>query len=187
MKQISMKQILSIVSFVLILITNHLCLYSAEETFNAIYFGTGAGYNIQAEHSEFSLMIGYDKYFEGTPLFTLGFLTEIIFTEHTELLVGIPIGFYPIEQIKLWLAPCYAFNINYKDHSVDNYEHKSELPFDPEFVEHIKFENQFMLKFGAGYLYNFNNINLGILSFIEGTLIAKELVIGFGIKLNFYF
>jgi len=170
----------------LIFIIHSVNLFSADEHHNDVYFGANAGYNIQAKHSEFSLIVGYDRYFDGTPLFTIGFLSELIFAEHTELLFGIPIGFYPIEQIKLWIAPCYAFNISSKEHSEAHTE-QLHSPYEKVDEEHIKFENNFMLKFGAGYSYHFHNTNIGILPFIEGTLISKEFIIGFGIKFNLYF
>ena len=158
-------------------------LYSAAEVPNALYLGTSIGYNITEKHGEFSLLAGYDRHFEGTPEFTLGFLLEGIFKENFNLMLGIPIGFYPLEQIKLWIAPCYSFNMS----KTEETEKEQQDYGSAELIEHIKPANQFMLKFGAGYNYHFENTNFTLIPFIDGTLIGKDFIIGAGVKFSFHF
>ena len=156
-------------------------LYSESETPNSIFLGLSAGRNFELKHNEFSIMAGYNRHFEGTPEFTLGFLIEGIFAEHFELLLGAPIGFYPIEQLKLWIAPCYAFAIG----SEEKEEHS--IPPHSTEVEHIEFHNRFMLKFGAGYNHHIHHTNYSLLPFIEGTLVSKEFILSLGVKFSLYF
>jgi hypothetical protein len=165
---------LLILIFIPTFITN-LSLYSQAENTNSVYLGLSAGHNIIEEHSEFSIMGGYDRHFEGTPEFTLGILAEGVFGQHTEFMLGIPIGFYPIEELKLWLAPCYTLNGNEKKY------------YEDEEVEYMKTESRFMLKLGIGYNYHFHETNAAMLPFIEGTLVGQEFVLSVGIKFNFYF
>ena len=176
MKHLKLLSVIFVLSF---FITSSL--HSDTEVFNSAYFGLATGYNFEEKHTDFSLMIGYDRHFEGTPEFTLGIVTELIFGKHSELMVGIPIGFYPVEEVKLWVAPCYAFVINS--------EEKEELTYDPHSDEvlHIVPEDRFMLKFGAGYNYHFHNTNIAVLPFIDGTLVGKDFILGIGVKFNLYF
>ncbi|MCL2039185.1 MAG: hypothetical protein FWG85_02005 [Bacteroidetes bacterium] len=165
----------------LILLTASFNLHSASDKLNSAYGGLSAGYNLMEKHSEFNLMIGYDRHFEGTPEFTFGLLVEGIFAERFELLLGIPIGFYPVEEIKLWIAPCFAFPLK-----KETEEHTPPELSEVE-VEHIKFDSNFMLKFGVGYNYHFHQTNFSMLPFLEGTLVGKDLLLGIGVKFNFYF
>lgn len=166
---------------VVLILTTTFNFISASETPNSVYGGLGAGYNLMEKHSEFTLMAGYDRHLEGTPEFSLGLLVEGIFAEHPELLLGIPIGFYPIEEIKLWIAPCYAFALKKETEEHPTHEvHEGE-------TEHTKFDNNFMLKFGIGYNHHFHHTHFAILPFLEGTLVGKDLILGAGVKFNFYF
>ena len=90
-------------------------------------------------------------------------------------MLGIPIGFYPIEEMKLWIAPCYSLNGVAKHYYME------------KDVEYMKTESQFMLKFGTGYNYIFQGTNVSMLPFIECTLVGQDFIFGAGIKFNFYF
>jgi len=152
-------------------------LFSSDEYPNSVFFGVGGGYNLEAKHTEFSLMGGYNRHFGGTPTFTLGILGEGVFSEHSFFLLGLPIGFYPVESLKLWLAPCYSLRGGGKEyfHSEDDGE------------EHFRTNSEFILKFGFGYNYHFHDTRVSMLPFIEGSVMGSEFILGIGIKFNFYF
>ena len=178
-----MKHLKLFILIFMLIFAEKIALYSAPKTQNSTYFGLSGGCNITEKNGNFSLLVGYDRHFEGTPEFTLGFLMEGIFKENFNLMLGIPIGFYPFEAIKLWIAPCYVFGIGKTKPSVEdiiNYE-------SAELIEHIKYENQFALKFGGEYNYHFNNTNFSMIPFIDGTLVGKDFIIGLGVKFRFYF
>ena len=151
-------------------------LLAADDYPNSAYLGLSTAYNLDAGHIEFSLMGGYDRHFGGTPEFTLGLLAEGVFSEHSYFLLGVPIGFYPVENLlKLWLAPCYSLNGSGKNYyTVDD-------------VEYFKSDSEFILKFGVGYSYHFKQSRIAMLSFIEGSVIGSEFILGIGVKFNFHF
>lgn len=146
-----MKHVIHILLlFVLLILCSVNCsmkLIAADEYPNSVYIGLGLGQNVSAAHTEFSLMAGYDKHISGTPEFSLGLLLEGVFSEHSSFVVGVPIGFYPVETIKLWLAPCYSFGGGEKEYYFGEDDN----------VEYFDNQNEFTLKFGAGYNYHFHN------------------------------
>ena len=150
-------------------------LFSIDDHPNSLSFGLGLGQNLVEHHTEFSLMLGYNRYIETTPKISVGALVEGVFSSHSFAVFGIPIGFYPVEHLKLWVAPCFTYAGGGKEY------------FEEKGVTHFHSNNQFMLKFGGGYSIPIQRSRFSVMPFIEGGVISSDFILGIGAKMNMYF
>jgi hypothetical protein len=165
----------NIITFFLVTILFSTKLFSAGDYPNSVFLGLGLGHNLTENHTEFSLMFGYDRHIESTPEISVGILGEGVFTSHNFFVIGVPVGFYPIDHLKLWLAPCFVYGGGGTEY------------FEDKGVPHFKPNNQFMLKFGAGYSIPLQGAKYTAMPFIESSVINKEFSLGVGVKFNMYF
>lgn len=123
---------------------NHLALFS------------GATSNI--EHKSTNLSIGFDyehrfSFIDG--LFGIGLFGELVFTEHNEILVGIPIFLHPAEKLKFIIAPA---TIKYEEENFENNQHI--LQYKNDYIQaqessNIKKHNDFLFRVGLTYDFHF--------------------------------
>ncbi|MPM75912.1 hypothetical protein SDC9_122907 [bioreactor metagenome] len=161
--------------FVISLIFSSNEVVAAEDYHNSVFFGMSGNRNLSVGHNEFSIMAGYDRHIEATPELSVGVLVEGVFSSHSYLVLGVPVGFYFVENMKFWAAPCFVYAGGGKTYSnVDE-------------IEYFKTKNQFMFKFGTGYSFHFANPRFTALPFVEGSVIHTEFILGLGVKLNMFF
>jgi len=168
----------------LLIIFSSVKLFSASEEPNSVFLGFGAEQNLTEHHLGVNLMIGYNRHLETTPEMSVGVLIEGVFGSKNTCIFGFLVGFHPFghstglhnfENLKLYLAPCFVYSSGGKEY------------FDDFGVEHFRNNNQFMLKFGAGFSVPFSNSKFSVMPFVEGSVIETEFILGIGIKFNMYF
>ena len=150
-------------------------MFAVEGRPNSVFLGLGGGFNTKHSEGEFTLSTGYNRHIGGTPHFSLGLLCEGVFSEKSFFVLGVPIGFYPDEAIKLYITPCYSFAGGGKEYYTE------------DDVEYFRLDNEFILKFGIGYNYYVPETRWNIQPYLEGSIINSQFVIGLGVKFNLYF
>jgi hypothetical protein len=162
---------------IFILLFSTIPMIFAQEYFpNSVTLGIGFGNNLNHSGTEFTLLGGYDRHFEGTPEFSVGAFVEGVFGEETYCVLGLPIGFYPIDEMKLWIAPCFTLNGGGKKY----YQGNDGVPY-------FHSNNEFMLKFGAGYVIPLQGSRWTAMPYLEGSVVNSQFILGLGVKMNLYF
>jgi len=159
----------------LLIIFSSIKLFSASDYPNSIFLGLGVEQNITEKYAGFSLMAGYNKHIETTPEMSVGVLMEGVFGLHNSCVFGIPVGFYPVEKLKLYIAPCFVYGGGGSKY----FEEKGD--------EYFRTNNQFMFRFGGGYSISFPNTRFSAMPFIEGSVVSSEFILGVGVKFNMSF
>jgi hypothetical protein len=124
----------------------------------------GASSNLEHSHTAFTLGLDYEYRF--AEKFGTGLLAEYIFEDQAEVLLGVPIVWHPVQNLKIMAAPLVAFSI---------------LKVIPDGTQlHLELG----LRLGTAYDFHFKNNSIGPainLDFIDGnTVLVYGLNFGVG-------
>ncbi|MDR0927484.1 MAG: hypothetical protein LBO69_06935 [Ignavibacteria bacterium] len=153
---------------------------------NSVNFEMGVGTNVDDAKTKFNIMVGYDRHIEGSANFSVGLFVGGSFGNRSYAVLGLPVAFYPVEAVKLWIAPCYTFGGRYKDREYKTDDGKDYWTED-DGVDYFKVHNDFMLKFGFGYNIKFQQTRFALLPYIEGSVMQSDFLLGIGVKLEYGF
>jgi hypothetical protein len=146
---------------------------SADDLHNSIYLGMAGGANLNNGGKEFLISLTYTHTFEYTePNFFIGATLESIFTNHNELALGVPLGFYATKELKFWLTPAYVFG--------DEKKIKED-------GKHFEYGDKFMLSISSAYVFPLENNRFSIMPFIAGNIVNYEFTLALGVKFSLNF
>lgn len=130
----------------------------------------------------FTIGLEYEHIFHFTPAVYLGAYGEMITGDHSEILVGIPIGI-EYSGFKLYMAPSLVFEQKHDETTAQTA--KIQYPQIQAEEENLKESTmKFFLRFGTGYKFHLNhfsiipNIALDIIS--SKTFVVYGLTFGYG-------
>lgn len=123
---------------------------------------TGATSNLEAKHTDFSLGIDYEY---RLPVWHnklgIGLLGELVFAEHKETIIGVPIFFHPVGSLKFLFAPGMAFTEDEHGHSHNHFVSRVGLGYDFH-IKTISITPGFSADFIEGHISLIYGISLGI-------------------------
>ena len=152
-------------------------------TYHLALFG-GFTSNLDAKHTDFS--IGADLEYRLSEKFGVGVLVDMVLADHTETIIEVFLAFHPADNIKLFLAPGFAF----AKHEVHEDEHHSEEHFgslnsDEASTTSIETASHFAFRLGASYDFHIGKLSISptiSADFINSTV---SLVYGVAIGIGF--
>lgn len=147
--------------------------YSSDEFPNSIYLGLGGGANLYNGHKEILTSLKYTHTFEYTdPKFFIGAEVEGVFGKHTEVALGLPVGFYANDELKFWFTPAYVIG------------GEKEITEDGE---HFEYGDKFMLSICSGYIFPLEHHRYSIMPFMGGSIVNYEFILTLGVKFGLNF
>lgn len=125
---------------------------------------TGSTSNLEAEYTDFSIGADYEyRLAYGHNKFGVGLIGEIVFAEHQETIIALPIFYHPTENFKFFYAPGFAIAEG----------------------EHGESHKAFWSRLGVGYDFHLGNYSIApgfAADFIEGNV---SLVYGLSFGMGF--
>jgi hypothetical protein len=128
---------------------------------NHIAIFAGLTSNLEHEHTDFSLGLDYEHRLpRWHNLLGIGIFGEIVFAEHTEYIVGVPVFLHPGGGLKFWLAPGLLMMETVADIPREHFilkENNNRLLADSE---SSSIGQEFLIRLGVGYDFHIKNISI---------------------------
>lgn len=141
----------------------------AEHSNELGLFLGGTSFTGLGSWSAFTAAIEYERYFGETPLVYVGLSGEYVSGDHSEFLVGVPLG-VEMSHFKLYIAPTIVFE-----------KEKAVVLPDENLKEST---TKFFIRLGTGYKFTFNNFsltpNVALDIISSNTYVVYGVTMGFG-------
>jgi hypothetical protein len=151
---------------------------------NHIAIFSGLSTNMEHEHTDFSL--GFDYEYR-LPLWHdiigIGIFGEMVFADHTEYIVGVPVFLHPSGGLKFWLAPGLVM-LETTQQLESHTFHKKNMNKLLSESDDSSMEQEFLIRIGIGYDINIKNFS--ITPALSADFINGHLALVYGIDFGFH-
>jgi hypothetical protein len=151
---------------------------------NHVAIFTGLTTNMEHENTDFSLGLDYEYRLPiWHDILGIGIFGEMVFTDHTEYIVGVPVFLHPSGGLKFWLAPGLVM-METTEQSEAHTFHKNNSNKLLSDSDASSMEQELLIRIGVGYDISIKNVS--ITPAVSADFINGHLALVYGIYFGFH-